>query len=118
MDDTDTIAVLAALAQPTRLEIFRQLIGREPNGLPAGELARLLVVPQNTLSAHLAVLSRAGLVTGTRHSRSIIYRANIARVQQMALFLLDGCCGGRADICAPLVADPMPRRSTKAPAHD
>ena len=75
MDDIETIAALAALAQTTRLNTFRLLVSREPEGVPAGELARQMDVPQNTMSAHLAILARAGLVRGERHSRSIIYRA-------------------------------------------
>ncbi|MGO4572854.1 ArsR/SmtB family transcription factor [Microvirga sp. 2TAF3] len=108
MDNTDAIGALAALAQPTRLEIFRLLVRREPDGIPAGELARVLAVPQNTMSTHLAVLSRAGLVIGTRHSRSIVYRANVASLRELVLFLLKDCCDGRADICAPLIADLIP----------
>jgi len=77
MDNNTAIAALAALAQATRLETFRFLVRHEPDGVPAGELARLLDVPQNTMSAHLATLSRAGLVTGERQSRSIIYRADL-----------------------------------------
>jgi ArsR family transcriptional regulator, arsenate/arsenite/antimonite-responsive transcriptional repressor len=57
MKNTEAIAALAALAQPTRLETFRLLVRREPDGVPAGELARLMVIPQNTMSAHLAILS-------------------------------------------------------------
>ena len=64
MDNMDAIAALAALAQTTRLDTFRLLVEREPEGVPAGELARLVAVPQNTMSAHLAILARAGLVIG------------------------------------------------------
>jgi len=108
MDDTEVIAALAALAQSTRLETFRRLVAREPEGVPAGELARLVDVPQNTMSAHLAILARAKLIIGERHSRSIIYRANLDRFRQIALFLLKDCCGGRAELCAPLIADLTP----------
>src|ERR1700732_3763559 len=91
---------------------------KEPKGVPAGELARLMAVPQNTMSAHLAILARAGLVIGERQSRSIIYRADLLRVREVGLFLLKDCCGGRPDICAPLVADLTPRRSRKVRVHD
>ena len=101
MDETEAIAALAALAQSTRLETFRLLVAREPAGVPAGELARLIEVPQNTMSAHLAVLSRAKLIVGERQSRSIIYRANLDRFREVTLFLVKDCCGGRADLCAP-----------------
>ena len=118
MDEIETIAAFAALAQTTRLDAFRLLVAREPDGVPAGELARLMAVPQNTMSAHLAILARAGLVSGERHGRSIIYRADLARLRAVTLFLLKDCCGGRPEICAPLVADLAPCCSAKVRAHD
>jgi DNA-binding transcriptional ArsR family regulator len=108
METEAAIVALAALAQPTRLETFRLLIRHEPEGLPAGELARALEVPQNTMSAHLATLSRAGLIHGERHSRSIIYRARLDCFRDLTLFLLKDCCGGNAALCAPLVAELTP----------
>jgi len=108
MDNIDAVAALAALAQTTRLDTFRLLVQHEPEGVPAGELARLMAVPQNTMSAHLSILARAGLVSGERRSRSIIYRANLARLREMTLFLLKDCCAGRSDVCAPLIADLSP----------
>ncbi|MGI4792974.1 MAG: ArsR/SmtB family transcription factor [Janthinobacterium lividum] len=104
MDDDPAIAALSALAQSTRLDTFRLLVKHEPLGLPAGEVARLLDVPQNTMSAHLAILARAGWVRSDRHSRSIIYRANLDRLCDLMLFLVKDCCGGRADLCALLIA--------------
>ena len=119
MDNLEIIAALSALAQATRLDTFRLLVSREPDGVPAGELARLMEVPQNTMSAHLAVLSRAGLlVKGERQSRSIIYRANLARFREVALYLLKDCCGGRPDICAPIVADLSPCCPAKVASND
>ena len=118
MENTEAIATLSALAQSTRLDTFRLLVKKEPGGVPAGELARLMDVPQNTMSAHLAILARAGLVIGERQSRSIIYRANLSRFREVALYLLKDCCGGRPDICAPIVADLTPCRSRKARIHD
>jgi DNA-binding transcriptional ArsR family regulator len=108
METSQAIAALAALAQSTRLDTFRLLVAREPEGVPAGELARLIEIPQNTMSAHLAILARAGLIIGERHSRSIIYRADLNRFREVTLFLLKDCCGGRADLCAPLIADLTP----------
>jgi DNA-binding transcriptional ArsR family regulator len=108
MEISQAIAALAALAQSTRLDTFRLLVAREPEGVPAGELARLIEIPQNTMSAHLAILARAGLIIGERHSRSIIYRADLNRFREVTLFLLKDCCGGRADLCAPLIADLTP----------
>ncbi|WP_073068597.1 ArsR/SmtB family transcription factor [Paracoccus solventivorans] len=108
MESSHAIAALSALAQPTRLECFRLLVRHEPEGLSAGELARALDVPANTLSAHLTILSHAGLVAGERDGRSIIYRANLERMRALTLFLLKDCCGGRAELCAPLVAELAP----------
>ena len=108
MESEQAILALGALAQDTRLAVFRRLVQHEPDGVAAGELARLVDVPQNTMSSHLAILARAGLVSAERKSRSIIYRANLAAFQQVALFLLQDCCGGRAEICAPLIASLTP----------
>jgi DNA-binding transcriptional ArsR family regulator len=99
---------MAALAQPTRLDTFKLLVNREPEGVPAGELARLINVPQNTMSAHLAVLARAGLINGERQSRSIIYRADMEGFRAVIAFLLKDCCGGRADLCQPLIDELVP----------
>jgi len=117
MDDIEVIAALAALAQPTRLQTFRLLVAREPDGVPAGELARLTEVPQNTMSSHLAILTRAKLIVGERRSRSILYRANLARFREVTLFLLEDCCGGRPELCAPLIADLTPCCPAKEIAH-
>ncbi|WP_315704346.1 MULTISPECIES: metalloregulator ArsR/SmtB family transcription factor [unclassified Bradyrhizobium] len=108
MENEDAVLALAALAQPTRLQAFRTLVQHEPEGLPAGELARLLEVPQNTLSSHLAVLARAALVVSERRSRSIVYRVNLAEFQKVALFLLQDCCGGKPEVCAPVVESLQP----------
>jgi ArsR family transcriptional regulator, arsenate/arsenite/antimonite-responsive transcriptional repressor len=117
MDEIETIAAFAALAQTTRLETFRLLAAREPGGVAAGELARLMAVPQNTMSAHLSILARAGLASGERHGRSIVYRANLARLGELVSFLLKDCCGGRPDLCAPLIAEISPCRA-KASEQD
>ncbi len=99
---------MAALAQGTRLETFRLLVKREPDGVPAGELARVIEVPQNTMSAHLSILSRAGLVIGERHSRTIIYRANLETFRELTLFMIQDCCGGSPELCAPLIESLQP----------
>lgn len=103
MDEELAILGFAALAQQTRLAVFRLLVGREPEGLAAGEIARMLAVPHNTLSSHLAVLTRAGLARSERRSRSIVYRADLVRLRDIATFLLTDCCGGRPEICGPVV---------------
>lgn len=107
MDQEQTILALSALAQPTRLETFKILVAAAPEPVPAGDLARRLAVPHNTLSAHLGVLSRAGLVSAERQSRSILYRAEVARMRAVLDFLLDDCCGGHPELCAPRPA-PQP----------
>ena len=100
MDETYSIEALSALAQPTRLQAFRLLVRGEPAGVPAGELARRLHVPQNTLSSHFSILAKAGLVRSERQSRSIIYRADLTRFRQVLLFLLADCCNGHPEVCA------------------
>jgi ArsR family transcriptional regulator len=117
MDSQDVIAALSALAQPARLDTFRLLVSREPDGVAAGEVGRMMAIPQNTMSTHLAILARAGLVRGERHSRSIIYRADLERLREVTLFLLKDCCGGRPDLCAPLNADLMPCCPPAESAH-
>ncbi len=121
METEAAILVLAALAQSTRLEVFRLLVKLEPEGLPAGEIANALAVPQNTMSAHLAVLSRAGLVVARRVGRTILYRADLARFQAVMSFLVNDCCDGRPEICATLIESITPccppKRKGKANAR-
>jgi ArsR family transcriptional regulator len=105
MDIASAVEALSALAQPTRLETFRLLVKHEPAGLAAGEVARLVDVPQNTLSAHLKVLAQAGLVSGERQSRSIVYRARLDQFRALTLYLIRDCCGGDPALCAPLIRD-------------
>jgi ArsR family transcriptional regulator, arsenate/arsenite/antimonite-responsive transcriptional repressor len=106
MDDHAAIAVLTALAQPTRLEVFRRLVAADPSELPAGGIARLLNIPHNTLSSHLAVLARSGLISSTRDGRTIRYRAELDAVRTFVAFLTEDCCCGRPEICVPLLDGP------------
>lgn len=108
MEQLAAIAALASLAQDTRVDAFRLLVRHEPEGLPAGEIARQLDVPQNTMSAHLATLARANLVKSERHSRLIVYRADLEVLRELTLFLVKDCCSGRTELCAPLVAELTP----------
>ena len=108
MNSDLAIISLGALAQSTRLETFRLLVRHEPGGLAAGEVARQLDIPQNTMSTHLAILSRAGLITAERHSRSIVYRANLDALRALTLFLVKDCCEGRAELCVPLAEELVP----------
>ena len=102
MEQTDALMAFAALSQSTRHDVFRLLMAHEPIGLPAGEVARRLAVPQNTMSTHLAVLTRAGLIMAERRSRTIIYRARVDGVRALIDFLTHDCCGGNPRICAAL----------------
>jgi ArsR family transcriptional regulator, arsenate/arsenite/antimonite-responsive transcriptional repressor len=109
MESEQAILALAALAQSTRLEVFRLLVKHEPEGLAAGDIAKALAVPQNTMSSHLSILSRAGLVSAQRLSRSIVYRADLAGLRDVVLFMLRDCCDGRrSEICAPLIENLTP----------
>jgi DNA-binding transcriptional ArsR family regulator len=99
MASSHALAALAALGQPTRLEIFRLLIRAEPNGLAAGALAEEIGCPHNTLSSHLAILARSGLVRGTREGRSIIYRAGVESIRALVSFLVTDCCDGHPELC-------------------
>jgi len=102
MDSTAAIEAFGALAQETRLSVFRFLVEAGPEGIPAGILAKLVQVPHNTLSSHLAILARAGLVIPRREGRSVFYTANFAGMRALIDYLLHDCCKGVPEICAPL----------------
>ena len=117
VDQANAIDAFSALAQATRLEVFRLLVAAEPAGLPSGEVARRLGVPHNTMSSHLAILQRAGLIIAERQGRSMIYRAQVSAVRELVTFLVQDCCDGRPELCAPVLEDlaaitlvPSPRR--------
>lgn len=117
MEQNAAMDVFTALSQATRLDTFRLLMRHEPDGLPAGEIARQLGVPQNTMSSHLAILARSGLIESERQSRSIIYRAVVDRVRELTSFLVQDCCGGRPELCEPLVAEFTPCCAPKETSH-
>ncbi len=102
------ISVLAALAQPTRLAIFKLLLKQEPVGVTAGVIADTIGAPHNSISTHLAIMVRAGLLRSTREGRTIIYRADIEGMRALIGFLVNDCCDGHPEICRLLdaVADP------------
>jgi DNA-binding transcriptional ArsR family regulator len=114
MEQEPAMLAFAALAQSTRLDTFRLLVKSEPEDVPAEELARAIGVPQNTISAHLAILSRAGLIIGERQSRSIIYRAKLKTFQHLTLFMVQDCCGGSPELCIPKSLEPCaaPKRKS------
>jgi ArsR family transcriptional regulator len=101
MKKSTAVAALGALAQETRLEIFRLLVQKGPDGLAAGEIGDRLGLPSPTLSFHLNQLRFAALVTSRRVSRSIIYSANFKAMTSLLAYLTENCCGGRPEICAP-----------------
>jgi DNA-binding transcriptional ArsR family regulator len=103
MESNIAIKRLSALAQDNRLAVFRLLIKAGQDGLAAGEIARTLEITPNTLSAQLTVLSNAGLVTSRRDGRSIIYAADYGGMSDLLAYLMEDCCQGRPEICAPLV---------------
>ena len=103
MDKKSALSALSALGQDTRLEVFRLLVKTGDEGVPAGEIAARLGAVQNTMSAHLSILSRAGLIVAERQSRSIIYRVDLTVVRSLVLYLLRDCCGGKPDLCAPVI---------------
>lgn len=105
MDNLAALEALGSLSQASRLDAFKLLVRHTPKGLPAGDVARLLDVPQNTMSTHLGILQRAGLVRAEREGRSVIYHANLDRVRALMLFLVRDCCGASADLTRPLVAE-------------
>ena len=106
------IPALAALAQETRLAIFRLLVQRGPDGLAAGDIAEKLDLPASSLSFHLAQLSHAGMIVQRRQSRSLIYSIDFAAMNGLMGFLTENCCGGNATLCAPVC---KPAASAKQP---
>ena len=104
MQTPTAVTALSALAHPGRLEIFRLLVRAGHEGVAAGELARATGSLANTLSTNLNVLAGAGLVASRRDGRSIIYSAAYSQMRELLAFLMEDCCGGKPEICAPLAA--------------
>jgi DNA-binding transcriptional ArsR family regulator len=109
MDKSTAARSLAALAQESRLEIFRLLVQAGPEGMAAGEIAERLDIPASTLSFHMRTLTHARLVESRHESRFIFYSANFESMNALLGYLSDNCCGGRP--CPPL-ATPIRRRNT------
>lgn len=127
MDENRAIAALLALAQPTRLRAFKNLVRHGAGGLSAGEIAIEAGVPHNTMSTHLGVLQRAGLVTATRESRSVIYAVDLGGTMALLNFLVSDCLSEHPEVCGQLLeisetlgANPVglkPLSVTHAPLH-
>jgi DNA-binding transcriptional ArsR family regulator len=101
MESELAIKRLSALAQEGRLAAFKLLIKAGPDGIAAGEIAQTLKLPPNTLSAQLAILANAGLVTSRRAGRSILYSAQYEGMNELLIYLMEDCCQGRPEICTP-----------------
>ena len=95
---------LSALAHEGRLSIFKMLVKAGPDGVPAGDIARRLDVPPSSLTANLHILSHAGLIASRRDGRSSIYSARYEHMTKLLGFLMENCCNGSPEICAPLVS--------------
>ncbi len=106
MEISSAIEALSALAHPGRLAVFRLLIRAGPEGLAAGDIARIMETPPNTMSAQLALLARAGLIRSRRDSRSILYSADFPQITTLLDYLIEDCCEGRPEICAALICRP------------
>ena len=102
MNTSQAVDSLAALAQQTRLDIFRLLVSHAPNGLPAGEIARQLSLPGPTLSFHLNVLAAAELVEPHKSGRSIRYSPRLKAVSELAGYLMENCCAACGSNRAPV----------------
>src|SRR5690348_4236614 len=100
MEQKAAIAALSALAQETRLDVFRLLVTVGPAGLPAGAIAERLGVLPSSLTFHLNLLHRAGLISQTRRSRQLIYAAEYGAMTELLAYLTENCCG-RGESCAP-----------------
>jgi DNA-binding transcriptional ArsR family regulator len=118
MEKSDVIAALAALAQDNRLDVFRLLVKAGRAGLAAGEVAKRLKLPPNTLSFHFDRLRQAGLVTVRRESRSMIYTAQYDAMHGLIDFLTENCCVGVADACGPTCAPPVSKSKARSKKHE
>ena len=115
MKKSVVIAALGALAQETRLDIFRLLVQKGPEGMPAGDMGMRLGQPSPTMSFHLNQLRFAGLVSSRRESRSIIYTANFKAMSDLLGYLTENCCSGRPELCAPVAASGCASESAPQP---
>ncbi|HTV67115.1 MAG TPA: helix-turn-helix transcriptional regulator [Rhizobiaceae bacterium] len=103
MDTTAALLALSALAQDTRLGVFRLLVKAGEQGVPAGDIAEQLGAVQNTMSAHLKVLNHAGLVHAKRDGRTIRYVADMTGFRDLLTYLMEDCCNGRPELCRPVI---------------
>lgn len=115
MENTSAIAAMSALAQESRLAVFRLLVPEGPDGLPAGEIGRSLGIPANALSFHLTRLRYAGLVTARRNGRQIIYAVDYAATDSLIGFLTENCCRNSPEGCSSLCPQTLSNRTVDRP---
>lgn len=103
LDEVAAVAALSALGQRSRLQVFRLLVEAGPEGMSAGDIAKAVGAPANTMSTHLAILTRSGLIQFRREARNIVYGLDVDGVRELFAFLLSDCCGGHPELCAPFL---------------
>jgi DNA-binding transcriptional ArsR family regulator len=106
MEERQALASFGALSQETRLQIVRMLVVAGPDGMSAGSIAERLEVSPSNVSFHLKELDRAGLIGQQREARSIIYTANYDALSGLVRFLMEDCCSGHPEVCAPVATAP------------
>jgi ArsR family transcriptional regulator len=114
MKNTDAVLALGALAQESRLDVYRLLVQAGPDGMPAGSVSDALDLAPNTLTFHFDRLRQAGLVAARREGRSMIYAARFEVMNSLLGFLTENCCQGAADACAPVACKPVRAKRVKA----
>lgn len=105
MDKISALSAFMALSQETRLDALRFLVGRGAEGALSGEIGEVLGVRQNTMSANLSILLQSGLIKNNREGRGIRYFANMEAIASLVSFLMEDCCGGRPELCRPLLKE-------------
>jgi ArsR family transcriptional regulator, arsenate/arsenite/antimonite-responsive transcriptional repressor len=116
MDSGQTVQALGALAHETRLTLYRLLVERGPDGLPAGTIAKRLGIPPSSLTFHVQHLHRTGLITQRRLARQVIYAADFSAMNDLVRYLTENCCGNgsAAQACTPPACTPAAIRSRGA----
>jgi DNA-binding transcriptional ArsR family regulator len=109
METNDAVRALSALAQETRLSVFRLLVEAGPDGMPAGDIGQRLGVPPATLSFHFKELSHAALITSRQQGRFVYYAVNFERMAALMTFLTQNCCKGMPEECLTVVETALGR---------
>ncbi len=118
MNHDRAVTALGALAQTHRLAIFRLLVCEGPAGMAATDIANTLHIRPTSLSFHVKELEHAGLVTATRHGRSIRYAVNVSGMRELLGFLADDCCQGRPELCGAALCDPSAEATSADTEND